>query len=613
MPWTLAGGREPRIPTHTRPSPRIIRWNIPGLVHNGTPTLLSLVIAVFVGSLLGLSFSGPTHSRHSHHDKWFPGDFESDELYSQAGAPPPRPPSHIGAAIDASEESLAKLRAMVAQTRGYWARDYSLTLGWNNMRYIIETALLHGALLNRTVIIPSFIYARSCEHSLEVCNAFAPRVERPGDWRHLSESERWGWRLPISVMLDLDHLRSKQSVITVSEYLKLNGISGDENGDGNWNREGYHRADSKSMSGRPSLGIIENGVYDPPSIIRVDHIPPDMKKRGGWIASKGQPGNWTNMEKTPAGELLQSVLTGKVMNWDGARKVLVDAGYVAGDIRDDSFEVFLNENGWEVLYTYNGAMNMDYVKNVVWPIRQIAPRHSIHGFVEDFEHIQEDVILLTGEIHYERKPGSVLFTTTPGRDFFSRIVLHSVRATASVYALAESLAQRIDAKVGGRMWVGGHMRRGDFVNVNWAMEKTFEAHFDRIRGHLSTGRSVLRGLQGGPFEAYAIPEGTVNENLSQLHAPYEGDPFYLATDERDPQNLAYLASHGALLPSALLTPEDRRQFGWPLLFTDVLGVLEQAVLAHAHYFYAHAMSSFAGGTINMRAVNGMDARTAVVD
>ena len=92
------------------------------------------------------------------------------------------------------------------------------------------------------------------------------------------------------------------------------------------------------------------------------------------------------------------------------------------------------------------------------------------------------------------------------------------------------------------MWVGAHMRRGDctlhsilkdvlanvilaVVNVDWAMEKTFEAHFDRIRGHLSTGRDVLRGLEGGPFEAYAIPERTINENLTHLHAPYEGDPY----------------------------------------------------------------------------------------
>lgn len=34
------------------------------------------------------------------------------------------------------------------------------------MRYIIESALIHGALLNRTVILPSFIYARSCEYDM---------------------------------------------------------------------------------------------------------------------------------------------------------------------------------------------------------------------------------------------------------------------------------------------------------------------------------------------------------------------------------------------------------------------------------------------------------------
>ena len=54
-------------------------------------------------------------------------------------------------------------------------------------------------------------------------------------------------------------------------------------------------------------------------------------------------------------------------------------------------------------------------------------------------------------------------------------------------------------------------------------------------------------------------------------------------------------------------------FGWPLMLTDVLGLVEQAVLAQTDYFYAHAMSSFAGGTINMRAAAGLDPRTAVID
>lgn len=47
---------------------------------------------------------------------------------------------------------------------------------------------------------------------------------------------------------------------------------------------------------------------------------------------------------------------------------------------------------------------MDYVKNVVNPIKQVAPRDSIRGFVDDYYRFTEDVLLLRGEIHYERKP-----------------------------------------------------------------------------------------------------------------------------------------------------------------------------------------------------------------
>lgn len=82
--------------------------------------------------------------------------------------------------------TLDSLREIVSQTRGYYARDYSLWLGWNNvscegslqtevrhsdlyvtkMRYIIEAAVLHAKLLNRTLVLPSSVYARSCEWKL---------------------------------------------------------------------------------------------------------------------------------------------------------------------------------------------------------------------------------------------------------------------------------------------------------------------------------------------------------------------------------------------------------------------------------------------------------------
>lgn len=89
--------------------------------------------------------------------------------------------------------------------------------------------------------------------------------------------------------------------------------------------------------------------------------------------------------------------------------------------------------------------------------------------------------------------------------------------------------------------------------------------------------------------------------------------FYLATDERDPGNVNYLIDHGAVLVSHLLTHKDRQDFGWSLILTDVLGQVEQAVLAKSTFFYAQSLSSYAGGTVNMRAVAGLDPRTAMID
>lgn len=52
------------------------------------------------------------------------------------------------------------------------------------------------------------------------------------------------------------------------------------------------------------------------------------------------------------------------------------------------------------------SLGMDYIKNVVNPIRQVAPRDSIRGLREDYGSLATDVVYLPGEIHYERKPVS---------------------------------------------------------------------------------------------------------------------------------------------------------------------------------------------------------------
>lgn len=156
------------------------------------------------------------------------------------------------------------------------------------------------------------------------------------------------------------------------------------------------------------------------------------------------------------------------------------------------------------------------------------------------------------------------------------------------------------------------------------MEKTIEGHLERIKISLAAGRATLRAMQGTVVTTYDVPDAVPDNSIVYLSRPEETDKyvptssqrrsvlitclclcayvprFYLATDERDRGKMAYLTAHGAVLIDHLLTRDDRREFGWELMLTDVLGLVEQAVLARASYFYAHAMSSYAGGTINMR-------------
>ena len=47
---------------------------------------------------------------------------------------------------------------------------------------------------------------------------------------------------------------------------------------------------------------------------------------------------------------------------------------------------------------------MEFLKSVTEPIQEIALRSSLRGLVHDFDHYNEDVLLLEGETHLGRKP-----------------------------------------------------------------------------------------------------------------------------------------------------------------------------------------------------------------
>ncbi|TFY73589.1 hypothetical protein EWM64_g10423 [Hericium alpestre] len=155
------------------------------------------------------------------------------------------------------------------------------------------------------------------------------------------------------------------------------------------------------------------------------------------------------------------------------------------------------------------------------------------------------------------------------------------------------------------------MRRGDFIKEDWVMEHDPAQHVARVKEHLETGRDFLASRQ--EVRSYDIAGIKPDETQFTHQPPNPDDPFYVATDERDADALKAIAAGGAVFLNDLLTIEDRQAFGWPLMVTDVRALVEQALLARSAYFYAHSMSSVAGGIVNMRAARGADPRTTLLD
>ena len=149
------------------------------------------------------------------------------------------------------------------------------------------------------------------------------------------------------------------------------------------------------------------------------------------------------------------------------------------------------------------------------------------------------------------------------------------------------------------------------------MEMGPDAHVRRVKERLHSGLTILADLHfrgHWHLTTYDLDNGA-QPDLEQatLPPPHIDDPFFVATDERDPDARRKIAAAGAVFMYDLLTMEDRRAFGWPLMFTDVRALVEQQLLAHSAFFYGHAMSSLAGVIMNLRAARGADPRTMLLD
>ena len=187
------------------------------------------------------------------------------------------------------------------------------------------------------------------------------------EWRELPIEQQMAFRIPLSVVVNMTHLRNRQPVITASEYLRLHGQDPEsESSSGFWPRESYHTHPNVFETNKtktPSLFVIKNHWYEPAGTTRVDYIPEAMKRRGnlerhpGRHNYDGSTEYWPPLEPTElSSSLAETMLSrGSRMSWNTAKDVLVNSSDLIGDVKLDDDEVvdeLLNAHGWEVFHTF---------------------------------------------------------------------------------------------------------------------------------------------------------------------------------------------------------------------------------------------------------------------
>ena len=183
-------------------------------------------------------------------------------------------------------------------------------------------------------------------------------------WRELPIEQQMGFRVPISAIVNVTHLRNRQPVITASEYLRLHGQDPEnESSDGFWPRESYHthaNVFETNKTKTPSLFVIKNHWYEYGGTNRVNYIPEAMKRRGH-LERIPSPEDfdivhyWPPLEPTELSRSLSRAMPWdrSLMPWDTAKDVLKESLGEMNLDDDKAAEELLNLHGWEVLHTFD--------------------------------------------------------------------------------------------------------------------------------------------------------------------------------------------------------------------------------------------------------------------
>lgn len=522
----------------------------------------------------------------------------------------------------------------------FLVRDWSTYLGWNNNRYNIEAALLLAKLLDRTLVLPAFVYANSCEYPDQECAAVTPMFTSgvPVDLNQVSDktwypdpdpgkhtltppvpTHNWkGWVLPIEKMLDLDHIISTWGyAIKLDQFHKLTNPDPSFHSigmnNGKWNLD-FNRGLSYRM--------VPNAIFTNFSKHMVDRLPKPVTP----LIDRSKPSKpaansaLIDLCESTLGRLEPNVhrkrthLVSALSRSDQSQNQVIhkwDESLIRGDelngvlsqADNPMLESCLASNNFRSFYAYN--MSGWWMKAPYGRTKHVRRVENLLGWWDELHDFDEQILHIEGELHNGFPPGVMEWRTMEGRNEFERLTRSAVRPPEWYHEIAARLELKMRARCGGRSWVGAHMRRGDFLQFEWAANNITN-QWKWIEHNAVVGATLLQN------HPELLKPGHEAFNTS-LQPPAIGDPIYVATNIRKPEEVEYIRTKNIILLSDLLDDTDRSLLGIWSKFMDILSILEQCLLMRSGFFYGDAHSSFDGWILNRRVFHGISEEVTKIE
>ncbi|KAF9976326.1 hypothetical protein BGZ73_008756 [Actinomortierella ambigua] len=535
----------------------------------------------------------------------------------------------------------------------YLAVDHHLLDGISEVRLSLSTAIYLAHLTGRTLIMPPYLYFKTCSSHL-LCRNMLPEVT-------LSDQEK-RWQVPFEDLYDVEHLAKFIPVITTEAFVqsKLDA----ESKELDWIQ---YRALKKLGKLKPTAG---RG----PAI--------------EWLESKGFSFN-PPFQK----ELFERLNQKSIFSLDIHKYLYEDQTTKGVTVESLNASCVMTECGYYGHTEKPGRSIND--TEIYWFNLGDSKTPTLRGIREDFALVHHEIVHLTGNPNrFSHQPFA--FRTLNHRDLYEDITMRWLRYAKPIYRAADYLLAKLIQRTEGKSYLSVHYRRGkDFLgkpvpaNGHMRMDldstdpktsilaihealhrehtlrefercKVLAPNYSPMAGTLASRRSSgnkkggsnngnddtdLLEFPWGSDTGTRIDQIAFDSDPTALHRLFSSSPsaisgssvdeqspeaiedaiaakawaaaisygrpqicssscraryFYMATDERDPTTMVLFKDHGAIVLADLLDKEFVARYRRWIGFMDWQGYLDQLLAAQGAYFMGSPYSTFSGAVMTQR-------------